>query len=161
MRTKCVQNADHTRIYFRTSADDADLWIADVWVGTNHIASTNLDKLTQTLVFINVFHLIENITSITTLTMTDTRTIVPVAPKNAFEFAVSAAPHTACPSLPTFASKFDLLATQWSSISEDNNGVATSIFGIELEEFSSKQRRVTCSKLYFKGSRNATKWSAL
>ncbi len=46
---------------------------------------------------------------------------------------------------------------QCSNILEDNNVVATSIFGIELEEFSSKRLRVICSKLNTNDIRNAKK----
>ncbi len=51
---KMRQNTDWQWIwiYVHASAEDgADLWIADGWVGTNHIATSNLDKLDTNFCF--------------------------------------------------------------------------------------------------------------
>ena len=76
---------------------------------------------------------------------------------SAASLASSVASLPPCPPRSTFASKLNLLAAQWSDIFEDDNGIAAGIFGIEWEDFSSKQLRAICSKLNIKGVRNAKK----
>ena len=60
-------------------------------------------------------------------------------------------------STPNVALKFNLLESQWSDVTEGDDGVASSIFGVGWEEFSSKQLRIICSRLNIKGVRNAKK----
>jgi len=71
--------------------------------------------------------------------------------------ATSVASRPPCPSPPNAASNLNLLEAQWIDITEDYDGVATGIFGVEWGELSSKQLRAICSKLNIKGVRNAKK----
>ena len=79
---------------------------------------------------------------------------------NALSTASASPPVTfpsTCRSPLSVASGLYLLEAQWSDISEDNLGVANGIFGVEWEEFSSKQLRIICTRLNIKGVRNAKK----
>ncbi len=76
---------------------------------------------------------------------------------SAESLAPSVASLPPCPSPANLASRLNLLEAQWSNISEDDNGIACGVFGMEWDEFSSKQLRAICSKVNIKGVRNVKK----